>query len=199
MLEAVDGVALVEDVTLGFAEAVEVVDAADALVDGTVGDVLQAHVERGLDAEAVLVECLRAVASFQLLAHFLDEIRRDRIRASGGLRDYNRPRLGGVRLLLRDVVLVGHLLQHVGLPPFGALHIDRRRIAPRLKDAGNRRCFVGGQILRGLAEVGARRRLHPVGALAEVHLVGVKGQDFALGVALLDLDGDDRLFDFPLE
>ena len=77
VLEAFDGVPLVEDVALRLAEPVQVIDAADPLVDGAIGRVLQLHVERCLHGQAILVELFGAVARFEILAHFFDEIRRD--------------------------------------------------------------------------------------------------------------------------
>ncbi len=50
-------------------------------------------------------------------------------------------------------------------------------------------------VLRGLAEVEPRRGLDAVDAVAEVHLVAVEREDLALGVALLDLDREDRFLD----
>ena len=50
-----------------------------------------------------------------------------------------------------------------------------------------------------LREVETGGRLDAVGAVAEQHVVRVEGEDLALRVALLDLDGDDRLFDLPFE
>jgi hypothetical protein len=54
------------------------------------------------------------------------------------------------------------------------------------------------QVLRRLAEVEPRGRLDAVRAVAEVDLVAVQREDLALRVALLDLDGEDRLLDLAL-
>ena len=76
MLEVSIGVPLVDDVSLRLAEPVQVIDPADAAVERAVGRVLQLQVERGLHGQAVLVQRLRAVAPFQLLADFFEEVRR---------------------------------------------------------------------------------------------------------------------------
>src|SRR4029079_14552972 len=82
MLEPFDGVPLVEHVALRLAEAVDVIDAADAGVERAVGRVLQLGVERGLHREAVLIELLGAVAALEILAHLFDEGQRHQTRAS---------------------------------------------------------------------------------------------------------------------
>ena len=67
-----------------------------------------------------------------------------------------------------------------------------------LEDAGDQRRLLERQILGGLAEVEPRGRLDAVDAVAEVHLVAVEREDLALGVALLDLDREERFLDLPL-
>ena len=52
------------------------------------------------------------------------------------------------------------------------------------------------QIRRTLVEIQLGRRLHPIHAsVSQVELVAVHGQDFTLGVALLQLDGQDHLLE----
>jgi hypothetical protein len=68
-----------------------------------------------------------------------------------------------------------------------------------LDDGGDGRRFLQRQLLRGFVEVRARRRFHAVQPRAEVDLVGVHRQDFALGVALFNLDGDQNLLGLALE
>ena len=68
-----------------------------------------------------------------------------------------------------------------------------------MKHAGDERRLVERQLLVALVEVQPRRGLDAVGAVSEVHLVAVDGEDFLLRVALLDLDREDGLADFPLE
>ena len=55
-----------------------------AAIDGAVGRRLELEVERRADGEAVLVERLGAVLGLEVLAHFLDEVRRE-ARPAGGL------------------------------------------------------------------------------------------------------------------
>ena len=105
----------------------------------------------------------------------------------------------GVRHRLRDVALFGHPLQHVVPPARGAAHVHVRALALwRLDDAGDRRGLLQREVLRSLVEVHARRRFHAVGPVAEVDLVAVEREDLALGVAPLDLDGEQRLLDLAL-
>ena len=196
VLEAVDRVPLGEDVALRLAEAAPLVDAPQPVVERAVGGILQLQVERGLDAQAVLVELLRAVARFELLAHFLDEVRRRRSclrrrrRAAtiGCCLRRRRPRFGVMK------PLVGHPLRARSSAAASRAPCSTYGLcATCLEDAGDERRFVEGQVLRGLAEVEPRRRLDAVGAVAEVHLVAVEREDLALGVALLDLDGERSL------
>ncbi len=100
---------------------------------------------------------------------------------------------------LRDVAVLGHLLQRVIAAELGGSAIDVRALASRrLDDAGNHRGFFERDVLRALAEIQARGGFDAVRAMAEVRLVAVERQDLALGVALLDLNRDENLFDLPL-
>ena len=100
---------------------------------------------------------------------------------------------------MRDVPFVSHPLQDVRPASLRAIHVDRRRVAPRLEQSRDHGRLVDAQISCRLAEIRSSRGLDAVRALAEIHLVGVKREDFALGIALLDLNGDDRLFDLSFE
>src|SRR6185503_18992723 len=80
------------------------------------------------------------------------------------------------------------------------LDVDERALALRdLEDAGDERRLFERELLVALVEVQPGRRLDAVGAVAEIHLVAVDREDLPLGVALLDLDGEDRLADLALE
>ena len=70
----VDVVSLGGDVPLRLAEPAPLVKPAQPVVQRAVGRLLQPDVEGGLRREAVLVELLGAVARFELLADFFDEV-----------------------------------------------------------------------------------------------------------------------------
>ena len=188
---------LLEEVVLGLAESLQLVEPAQTGVHRLVGRPLQAGVERGLDGEAALVDQLRAVARVEVLAHLLEEVRGERVALRVLAPQHDRLLLGGVGLRLRDVALVSHALQDVRAPAHGAAHVHVRAVAPGLEDPRDRRGLVEAEILRRLPEVEARGGLHAVD-LVQVHLVAVQGENLALRVALLDLDGEDRLLDLPL-
>ena len=171
------------------------------MLERVVGHLLQRRIERGRDREAAFVQRLRAVLALEILSDLLDEERRDRLAAaSADRRSDDRRLVRGLGLLLRDVALVGHALQHVPAASLCRVHVDERTLARRrLNDAGEERRFLERQLLVRLAEIQPRRRLDAVRAVAEQHLVGVEREDLALRVALLDLDGDDRFLDLSFE
>jgi hypothetical protein len=98
-----------------------------------------------------------------VFADLFDEERRDARRLVGLAARHDRLLLGRVGLLLRDVALVGHALQHSIPALFGAPRVDERTLAfGQLEDAGDERRFFEIQILVRFVEVEPRRRLDPV-------------------------------------
>jgi hypothetical protein len=135
-----------------------------------------------------------------MLAHFLDEERRDAWRLRRLAARDDRLLLGFVGLRLRDVPFVGHPLQHDVAPGDRALHVDVRALAlGKLKQTGDQRRFLEGELLVRLVEVQPRRRLDPVGAVREIHLVAVDREDLLFRVPLLDLNREDDFLDLPLQ
>ncbi len=194
-----EAAALVQDVAPRFAETPPLVEAAKAAVQGAVGGFLEVRVERGVDGEAALVQLLRTVLPLEILAHLLDEERRDRLLGRRLPPHLDRPLRRGVRLGLRDVAFFGHPLQDVVAAPHGPPHVDVRALPlGRLDDAGDERRFVQRQVLRSLVEVEPGGGFDAVRAVAEVDLIAVEREDLPLGVALLDLDGEEGLLDLPL-
>ena len=173
---------------------------AQPVLDRLVANLLQLRIERRRHRETILVQRLRAVMPFEVLAHFLDEEGRDarRLVWRAARDDWPLPRRLG--LVLRDVVLVRHALQHDVAPLRGAPHVDERTLAlRRLEDAGNERRFLEIQLLVRFVEVQPRSRLDTVRAVTEVHLIAVDREDFLLRVPLLDLDREDRFANLALE
>ncbi len=178
--------------------AMPLVEPPQPAIDGAIGRLLQLRIERRLDLQPVLIQRIRAVFLLERLPDLLDEVRRD-----GGLRtllplEDERTLLRLLRFLVRDVAFFRHPLQRVVAPHQRRFRIDERAEAAwRLDDAGNDRGLFDGQVLRGLVEVQVRRRLDAVRAVAKIDLVGVEREDFRLGEALLDLNGDDPFLDLP--
>ena len=180
--------------------AVAFIVGAQPALERPVRQLLQLRVERRPHREAVLVEHLRAVLLLEVLAYFLDEVRRDARRLRRRAARDDRLLLRRVGLLLREVVLVRHPLQDDVAALRRALHVDERALAlRRLENARDERRFLERQLLVRLVEVEPRRRLDAVRAVAEVHLVAVDREDLFLRVALLDLDREDRLAHLALE
>ena len=130
------------------------VDGAQAVLQRAVGCLLHRHIQRRPHREAILVEHLRAVLALEVLAHLLDEERRDAGRLIRLTARDDRLLLRRVSLHLGDVALVGHPLQHQVAPLGRALHVDEGALPlGRLEDAGNERRFLERQLLVRLLEV----------------------------------------------
>ena len=100
---------------------------------------------------------------------------------------------------VRNEAFVGHALQRVVASAHRGIHVDEGALtAGRLNDAGEKRRLLERHILCRLAEVQPRGRLDTVRAMTEEDVVGVEGEDFALGVSLFNLDGDDGLANLAL-
>ena len=188
------------DVDLRPAEAgAPLVDPAQADVEGPGGDALEPAVERRAHGEAALVELLGAVAALEVLAHFLEVVRREAGLARRIAAGDDRPRLGLGGRVGGEEAFVGHPVERVVAPPERCRRVDVGALpGVALQDAGDHRRLVDRQVLDRLAEVELRRRLDAVGAVAEVHLVAVEREDLLLGVALLDLHREQQLLDLAL-
>ncbi len=104
----------------------------------------------------------------------------------------------GLLVLLRgDVVQRLHLGQHRVAPGLGVLGVDQRVVAHRgLHEAGQCGCLDHAHLVGPVAEVTARRGLHPVRAGAEVRDVQVAVEDLVLGEFALQLHGVPDLLQF---
>ena len=183
------------------AEPAPLVDPSQAVMERLGGGLLQPQIDRGLNRQAVLVELLGAVPALELAAHFLEEIRCGRRRLSGGIgANHDRLLLQFVGLRCRDVADFRHAAEGVVAAAQRGLAIHIGALAHvGLQDAGDECRLLDRDVLRRLAEVQPRRRLDPVDAVPEVHLVAIEREDLALGVALLDLDREDRFLYFSLQ
>ena len=113
---------------------------AQTVFDGLVRDVLKFRIQRGRHRQTFFVQHLGTVFALEVLANFFDE---ERCNARRGVRlstRDDRSGLGGVCLILCNVALVGHPLEHNISPLHRALHIDVRALPlGRLENARDER------------------------------------------------------------
>src|SRR5437867_2588934 len=98
--------------------------------------------------------------------------------------------------------MFAHQVEDLELPRFRLVLILRDGgavLSGRLGQSGEQRRLCQGEVLGGLAEIKARRRLGTVGRMAVVDLVEVPLEDLAIAVASLELEGDRRLFELARE
>ncbi len=72
----------------------------ESVEDSAIGGLLQVHVERGVDAQAALVDLVGTVLGFQVAADFFDEVGREGIGIVLEI-ELDRTSLGIGRLLAR--------------------------------------------------------------------------------------------------
>ncbi len=107
-----------------------------AVEHGLVGRALQVEIERRVDAQARAMHLVDAILALQLPPHLLHKVRRLVV----GRRLQVQPQrrcLGGIGLLLRDLVVVQHLLDDQVAALQRALGIAHRRVI--LRALGQRR------------------------------------------------------------
>ncbi len=166
---------------------------------GLVGGLLPFKVERGVYAQAVLVDVFRAVFLFQVTADLLYEIWSDGVRQALDVQRQGRV-LGAGGDRRGDLAVFEHGVDHEVTPALGVLRIrDGRVLRGRFGEAGQHRRLLQGQVFRPLAEVVLGARLKAINAVSEVDLIGVHGEDLRLGEAALDLDGKDDLLHLAAE
>ena len=160
---------------------------------------LHGRIERRVDVESALEDQVGAVLRLERLLDVVDEVlagrppplRRDQ--AEVGLRQ-------ALGLLVLENPEVHHPAEdHLApaLRRFAA--VERRVVRGGPRQAGDQRRLLHAQLRDGLAEVRPRRRLDAVRAVTEVHLIQVHLEDAVLGVAALELEGQHRLLQLPLE
>ena len=179
--------------------ALAAVVGAQAVAHGLLGGVLEGHVQRGVDPQAAGEDLLVGVALLQVLPDVFQEIAREV--AVEILGDDGDGLPGGVLVVpLGDVAVLEHLLEDdvpAGERVVGV--VDGRVAAGALHDGGQQGALGQGHLLGRLVEEELGGRGDAVVAVPHVDLVGVEGEDGVLRVVLLDLDGQQRLLDLPLE
>jgi hypothetical protein len=112
--------------------------------------------------------------------------------------------LGGVHLRGGDVAVVEHFPENAVAHFIRAIRMDfgGRVAVRRANDSGEKRAFTERQFANVLAKVGLRGFAESAdgeaAAIADVNFVGVQLENLLLAEALVELDGDDGLFDLPL-
>ena len=156
---------------------------------------LHRDVERRVDLEPLLVEDVAAVFLLDVAADVLDEVRGDLV-----LRlDRTEPERPAERLFslrLRDVTVLQHPRENVGLPLVGPLRVEVGGIAAGgLGEAGQQGRFRQRQVARAFAEIPLGGGLDPVGSVAEVDVVEVEGDDLFFRQIGVDLVGEKGLLE----
>ena len=133
------------------APAVAAVVGMQAVAHRLIRGFLHRHVQRGVNAQALLVNRSGAVGVLEVLANFLDEIRREISCAAMAM---CRPSGSVVRRLrparARDFAVVGHQRQHQIAARQRALRMRQRRIDRPANYRGERRGFGQRQLPTGL-------------------------------------------------
>jgi len=167
-----------------------------AVSHGTIGDLLQVEIKRGVDTQPVFMHLLRAEVFFEFAANFFLEPRGHR---AYGLRDMQsqrgRPGLPGLRV--GDGAVGLHFTEHQVAASQRSLGIENGRIGNRaLGQAGEKRGLGQCQIFGVFRKEIFRSSLEAVHAAAEIDLIGVKGENLLLGKGALNLDGEIGLLNF---
>ena len=169
-------------------------------VDGLARHGLQVGVEGGMDLQSPLVEHVVAVFFGYLPADGVKEVLVVVLVLDPAAAQVQLRSDGLVVLLLGDVAVLEHLVQHDVAPLLGAFRIYKRVVdAGEVDDPGQKRRLGEGEVGGVLVEVGLGGGLGAVGVGAEVHGVQVLFQDLVFGVPLLVLPGERGLYVLPLE
>ena len=174
-------------------------DGVELRLQRALGRLLHVQVERGVNAQAALVQVAPELR-VQLHAQPFDEIRRHVAVVGAGPREHERVGAPQLALLGRERPLIAHQTQHDVAAAHGPVGVGARVVERgQLGERGEHRGFGDIQLLRVLAEIDLRRRLHAVRPRAQVDLVQVQLEDRVLGKVALDLDRDARFLKLTRE
>ncbi len=174
----------------------ELVYVAHAGFNGFRGDALELGVERGVDAEGLVV---------QVVAETLDELFMDEVDEVGGFGgvdvgwgEIERGGFGSFGLIGGDGAGLGHGVEDDVAALHGAFRVAVGVAAVGVLDeAGDEGALGERELVEGLAEVGLGGLADAVdgegAALADVDLVGVHLEDLLLVEARFELEGDHDL------
>ena len=147
----------------------------------------------GVDAIALRVHLLAEALEQHLPHHFRNVLGAHGVLV-GLVLDHQLRLLRLGKLHVGDMAQFVHPAQHVHLALLGALGIDHRIEARRgFGQPGQHRGLGYGDVLQRLSVIDLCRSGEAVGTLTQVDLVDIDLQDFVLGQARLDLEGQQRL------
>ena len=165
------------------------------------GIVLQARIQRGADLKAAVIQAFRLVAADQQTPHFLDiVIDVGRLAAQRAGLGHQRFGLGGRRLLVGDVAIVVHLVDHPVAAVNSSVEITARIVIGRA--LGQRRQegdFGNRQFVQRLAEVIQRGGADAVAVLAEIDFVQIQLEHLFLGIGGVDANRQNGFADLAAE
>jgi len=162
---------------------------------------LQIRVHCQVDLVAGFIErIMGAVALLDSLPHHLEKVRAAGHRFPVQLRRERLFKGGRARGGFNETELE-HAPQHLVTPRLRTFRpTDGVKLVIGTRNhAREQSRLCDGQLGGRLVEVQPRRRLDAICAVAEEDLVCVHGDDLVLGVALLDVDGEQRLLDLARE
>ncbi len=110
---------------------------------------------------------------------------------------------GGGGLIFGDVALLGHEVEDVVLADYETWTVVAARASAvgriiiwALRNAGEQRSFIEGEVLGVFVEVGVGGRFDAVGGGAVGNLVQVHLENLIFGVGAFDLEGENEFFYF---
>ena len=185
--------------------------AGDALLQLALREPLEAHVERGGDAQAAVGEEPAAVgdgvghgnlAAFaereQLVAHVEHEMGRGDFEFLGV--EGERREFGGVGFGLGDVAVASHQVEHISLAALAPFVVFNGVVeGGGLGQAGEHRGFGEGEVGGRFAEVALAGGADAVGEVAVENAVEVPLENLFFGVFAGEFDGEDGFLDFAAD
>ena len=164
-------------------------------------DALQPRVERGAHRQAAAIQLVLAEAVENLAAHLLGEIfGGEDLRSGLPLDDAERLRLGGLALVLGGKAVLDDAVDHPVAAGHGPVGIFERIVVARRLGQRRKIGAIGErQLVQRLVPIRLGGCRHAIGADAEIDLVEIELEDLLLGEGALDADGEDRLFQLPLD
>ena len=187
------------------APAARLVEAHETVDEGLAGHGLHLRIEGRADQQAALVEGFLAVALGDVAADALGEIARgDAVRRNHARLDVERLLLGRRRVLVRDIAVGGHALDHPVPALDGGLALAEGVVVVRALGQGGDVSGLGdGQFVDRLAEIVERRGGDAVQVAAgrqgaEEDLVEIELEDLVLGEGRFHPQRDQRLADLAL-
>ena len=172
----------------------------DALLNFLLSDLLHCPVESRVDFQVAFVQPVRSVFVPELIYNIADEVGsvKDLAALRWGFCGGQLNRLGdGLGTLRRcNVFLFQHLVQHPAALVFsGIFAFIRIKVSWPVRQASDESTLSKVKLLGMFVEVDFGGGFDPVGPGAVVDLVQVLFQNLLLGIAVVDLGGNDNLIE----